>query len=189
LERAAEDVVLANDQVLVSLDVDLGAGVLAEQHPVALLDVERMNFAFVVDLALADGDHLALLGLLLGGIRDDDPALGLLFFIDPLDEDAILQRTDFHGPAPPTFGARAPSNSTQGASGVRASRSQWGAPCVWQSRSTSAKRGRNVCTTPRPRKVSGPGFPDISGPVPAARARLSGSRRPQPGLPRRIRTR
>ena len=36
-----EDVVLADDQVFVAVDLDLGAGVLAEQHPVALLHVER----------------------------------------------------------------------------------------------------------------------------------------------------
>ena len=36
-----EDVVLAHDQVLLAVDLDLGAGVLAEQHAVALLHVER----------------------------------------------------------------------------------------------------------------------------------------------------
>src|SRR5512139_2214284 len=55
----AEDVVLAQDQVLLVLDLDLGAAVLAEEDPVALLDVERQDRAVVLDLALAGSDHVA----------------------------------------------------------------------------------------------------------------------------------
>src|SRR5690606_26080138 len=38
----------------------------------------------------------ALDGLLLRGVGDDDPALGLLFFLHALDEHAVVQRTDRH---------------------------------------------------------------------------------------------
>src|SRR5437899_3274289 len=74
----AEDVLLAHDEVLLAVDLDLRSGVLAEQDPVADLHVERQHLAVLVHLALADGDHLALLRLLLGGVRNDDAALGLL---------------------------------------------------------------------------------------------------------------
>jgi hypothetical protein len=37
----------------------------------------------------ADGDDLAFLRLFLRGVGDDDPALGLLFFLDAPDEDAV----------------------------------------------------------------------------------------------------
>ena len=48
--------------MLLVVDLDLGAGVLADEDPVALLDVQRKLLAVVVDLALADGDDLGLLG-------------------------------------------------------------------------------------------------------------------------------
>src|SRR5436309_2001263 len=73
----AEDVLLAHDEVLFAVDLDLGSGVLPEQVRVPRLDVERGHLALVVLLALADRDHLALLGLLLRGVGDDDATLGL----------------------------------------------------------------------------------------------------------------
>src|SRR5262245_56409420 len=95
-----EDVVLAQDQVIDAVDPDLVAGVLAEQDPIALLDLERAQLALLVRLAVAGGDDLALGGLLLGRVRDDDAALRLLLFGDAAHENAILQRTDFHGVPP-----------------------------------------------------------------------------------------
>jgi len=60
--------------------------------------VELPDGPVLEDLAVADGDDFALDRLLLRGVRDDDPALGLLFFFDALDEDAVLQRTNVgHG--------------------------------------------------------------------------------------------
>src|SRR5207247_4970856 len=41
----AEDVLLAEDQGLLAVELDLGAGVLAEQYPVAGLHVERQDLA------------------------------------------------------------------------------------------------------------------------------------------------
>src|SRR5882724_1624691 len=35
--------------------------------------------------------------LLLGGVGNDDPALLDLFLLEPLDEDAVMQRTNLHG--------------------------------------------------------------------------------------------
>src|SRR6267143_670432 len=46
-----EDVFLAQDQVVLAVDLDLVAGVLAEQDAIALLDVERNALPVVVDLA------------------------------------------------------------------------------------------------------------------------------------------
>ena len=44
-----------------------------------------------------DGEDLALHRLLLGGVGDDDPALGLLLLLDPPDGDAVVQRPELHG--------------------------------------------------------------------------------------------
>src|SRR5207253_11274942 len=79
-----EDVVLAHDQVLLVVDLHLGAGVLPEQDLVPGLHVERDLLALVGDFAVADGDHLGLLGLLLGRVRDNDPALFDFLLLEPL---------------------------------------------------------------------------------------------------------
>src|SRR5262245_33399997 len=90
----AEDVVLADDEVLLAVDVDLAARVLVEEHAVALLDLERVELPVVEHLALADGDDLALAGLLLRSVGDDDAPLALGLFLDALDQNAVLERTD-----------------------------------------------------------------------------------------------
>ena len=76
-----EDVVLAEEDELLAVDLDLGARVLAEQDLVAGLHVEGNDLAVLEDRARADGDDDALEGLLLRGVGDDDPSLGLLLFL------------------------------------------------------------------------------------------------------------
>src|SRR5256885_7469932 len=92
----AEDVLLAHHEVLGSFDLDLGPGVLGEEHAVPRLDVQGAHLSVLQDLAVSDGDHLALDGFLLGGVRDDDAALGLLLLLHALDDHAILQRPNLH---------------------------------------------------------------------------------------------
>ena len=71
-----------HDQEILAVELDLGAGPLAEQDAVALLDVERHQRAPLVAGARADGDDLAFHRLFLGGVGNDDAALGLAFFFD-----------------------------------------------------------------------------------------------------------
>jgi hypothetical protein len=47
-------------------------------------------FAFVVHLPLADREDRALLRLLYGRVRDDDPADILLAFVDALNKEAVV---------------------------------------------------------------------------------------------------
>src|SRR5262247_1425873 len=101
LVENGEDIFLAHDEKFLVVDLDLGARILPEQDLVAGLHVERHLLAVVVDLAGADGDDLALLRLLLGRVRDDDPAPLDLLFLQTLDQDPIVQRTNLHLPAPP----------------------------------------------------------------------------------------
>src|SRR4051794_4819838 len=64
-----QDVGLAQDQQVLAVDLDLGSAVLAVEHGVALRDVERDALvAVVVVAAVADGDDLAALRLLLRGV-------------------------------------------------------------------------------------------------------------------------
>src|SRR5579883_3282778 len=92
----AHDVGLLHDEEILALDLHLGARPLSEQHAIADLDVERLELARLVTAAGPDGHHLALHGLLLGRIRNDDAARGLLILLDRLEHDAIVQRLDFH---------------------------------------------------------------------------------------------
>src|SRR6185369_1990854 len=79
-----------------AVELDLGAGPLAEQDAVARLHVERMDLAALIARAGADGDDFAFLRLFLCGVGDDDPAAGLFFFLDTLHEDAVSKRTKRH---------------------------------------------------------------------------------------------
>ena len=78
-----EDLVLAHDQILFAIQLDVAAGVLPEQDAIADLDIQRDHLAVFEALALADGDHFALLGLFLGRIGDVEAAVHLFFLLDP----------------------------------------------------------------------------------------------------------
>ena len=81
---------------LFAVDLDLGAGPFSEEDAVAGLDVERLNFSAFVAGARADGDDLAFLRLLLGGVRNDDPALGLLFGFKTADDNSVVKWPEMH---------------------------------------------------------------------------------------------
>jgi hypothetical protein len=86
----AHDVAFLHDQKVFAIKLDFGAGPFAEQHAVASLDVERHQLAGLVAITGANGDDFAFLRLFLGGIRNDDSALGALAF-DAADKDAVMQ--------------------------------------------------------------------------------------------------
>src|SRR3954469_12223767 len=90
-----EHVARREDEVLLTGVLHLGAAVLAVEHGVADLDVERNPlFAFVVEPAGADRKDFALLGLLLGGVRDDQAGGRRLLRVERLDDNTILERLD-----------------------------------------------------------------------------------------------
>src|ERR1700737_2638898 len=88
-----EHFILAEDEVLLAVNLDVRARILAEQDLVSGLDVEGDLGPVLEDLAVADGDDLALLGLLLGGIGNDDSAFDGLLLFDALDDQAVVQWT------------------------------------------------------------------------------------------------
>src|SRR5579871_2928987 len=151
----AEDVVLAQDEVIDAVDLDLVAAVLAEQDPVALLDGQRAHRPLVIRLSVTDGDNLCLGRLLLGGVGDDDPPLGLLFLGDATDQHAILQRTNFHLTPPETVfeRLRAARDSKLALTGSECQRGTLAAnpseSTVWPNRLASRNFvcQRNVCSS------------------------------------------
>src|SRR5690349_10654181 len=99
LAVAGEDrqhVFLRDDQVLDLVDLEFVAGVLGVEHLVADLELHRHVGAAVQDPSGPHGLDDALLGLLLGGVRKDDPALGLFLTLDRLDHHAVAQRSQVH---------------------------------------------------------------------------------------------
>src|SRR5262245_61548030 len=92
----AHDVGLLHDEEVLAVDLDLGARPFAEQHAVADLDVDGDQLAGLVAAARTHRDDLALGGLFLGGVGNDDAAGGLLLGVDALDDDAVVKRTKLH---------------------------------------------------------------------------------------------
>src|SRR3982751_6550438 len=93
----AHDVALLHDQELLVVDLDFSARPFAEQHAVADLEIDRKQLAGFVAAARANCDDLALRGLFLRCVRNDDAASCLLFGVDALNHDAVVKRTEFHG--------------------------------------------------------------------------------------------
>src|ERR671918_459962 len=91
LAEDGEDVAGRQDQVLLALDLDLRAAVLAVDHLVADRDVERNAVPFL-EAAGPNGHDGALLGLLLRRVRDHDARGRGLLLLARVDHDAILER-------------------------------------------------------------------------------------------------
>ena len=72
LDAEVKDLLLFHDEEVFSVNLDLGAGVLAEQNAIAFLYRQREQFAFVIGLALADRDDFAFLRFVFSRIGNDD---------------------------------------------------------------------------------------------------------------------
>src|SRR5260370_2443474 len=91
-----EHVLLGHDQVLDFVDLEFVPGVLGVKHLVTDLELHRHLGAVVQD---PSGPHCldgALLGLFLGGVRKNDPALRPLFLLRRLDHSTLAQRSQIH---------------------------------------------------------------------------------------------
>src|ERR687892_633243 len=127
-----QDVPGRQDQVLLAFYLDLGAAVLRVQDPVADLDVHGDPGA-VLEPPGTDCHDLALLGLLLGRVRDHDPRHGGLLLLTRLDHDPVVQgleskRSLGHAEAPPRSVSTLPIRVLSLADG--AGRRQAGLPLV-----------------------------------------------------------
>src|SRR5258708_3065462 len=93
----SQDLILAQDQIILAIHTDLRAAVFAEKDAIARLHHQRDDLALVVQFSVSDGDHLGLLRFFLGAVRDDDPAAALFLFFQPFHEHPLMERTKVHG--------------------------------------------------------------------------------------------
>jgi hypothetical protein len=87
----AQHFLFAHDDEIFVVEFDLGAGVFAEQDAVALFYIEWTDLAFFADLAFANRNDLALLGLIFCGIGDDDPAARSIRLFHAPNQNPIVQ--------------------------------------------------------------------------------------------------
>src|SRR5581483_11524809 len=101
-----QHVLLGEDDELVVVDLHFLPRVFREEDAVADLDVHRDAVAVVVEAPRADGDHLALLWLLLRRVRDHDAGSEHLFLHRWPDDDAVVQGHETAGRPAAVLGGR-----------------------------------------------------------------------------------
>src|SRR5271169_4859967 len=87
----AEDFFFAHDEEVFAVDLDLSAGILAEQHAITRLHVEGEGFTLVVGLASADGNDFAFLRLVFGTIGNDDATPSGFGLFYTTNHDSVMQ--------------------------------------------------------------------------------------------------
>src|SRR5690625_552234 len=97
----AEDLGFAEDDQFFTIELDVVAGVLAEEHLIAYFEGYRAQLAVLQQLALTHVNDLALIGLFLGAARQYDATSGGLFLFLAANDHAVVQRTNFHLPILP----------------------------------------------------------------------------------------
>src|SRR2546426_1064459 len=90
-----EDVLLTQNEKLLVVELEVSARVLLEQDAIAFLELHRDPLPGVgVPVSRPDSQNAALLELLLGRVRQDDPALRDLLALEGLDHDAGAERLE-----------------------------------------------------------------------------------------------
>ena len=77
----SQDVVFPHHQEIIAINLDFRAGIFAEQHYVANLDIQRKNLAVFGLLAVTNSHDLAALRLFFCGFGDKKPPGGLGLFL------------------------------------------------------------------------------------------------------------
>src|SRR3989475_13286199 len=95
---AREDVLLRQDQVLLTIELEFGSGVLLVQDALALFELDRDALAVLITVAGADRENAAFHRLLFRRVGKEDPTLGGLLTIEGLDDDAGSERLELDLP-------------------------------------------------------------------------------------------
>lgn len=90
----SENVLLGQQHVLITTQLDVGTGVLAVENLVSNAHFRGLTGTVIVSLAGTHLNHLAHLGLLFGGVGQKDATGGPLFRLRHFDENAISKGLD-----------------------------------------------------------------------------------------------
>src|SRR6266568_1898794 len=90
------DVGLFHDDQIFAVQLHFGARPLAEQHPVAGLNIQRMDLPIVAAVTRPNRHHLAFHRLFLRRVGDDDAAGTLFLRLHAPDQHAVMQWTESH---------------------------------------------------------------------------------------------
>src|SRR6056297_2056542 len=92
----AQDVRFLHDHQLFAVERHFRARPLSEENPVARLHAHLDQFARILAGAVTGCDDLAFRGLFLGGVGDDQTALGRIIRLDAADQHTVMQRFESH---------------------------------------------------------------------------------------------
>ena len=82
-----------HDQEFLAVHFDFGPGVFAIEDFVPGFHIHRDQFAVFVDFALTGRNNFAFLGLLFGGVRNDEARSDFVFLFDGAYDHAVAQRS------------------------------------------------------------------------------------------------
>lgn len=82
------------NQIIFSVQLDFRTAVLGNENPVAGLDGEFDQGAFLVAASGTYGDHFSFLRFFLGGVRQEQTAGGFGFSFNALDQHTLSEGFD-----------------------------------------------------------------------------------------------
>src|SRR6267142_4507535 len=86
----SENLVLAHNQQLFTVDLDFGTGVLAKQNAVAGFNIKRLARSVFFVLTCSGSNNFAFLRFLLGAVGDDDASTNLFAFFNAFHDHAVV---------------------------------------------------------------------------------------------------
>src|SRR5579885_1091051 len=90
LFKDAENLVFAQDENLLPIDLDFGSRIFSEQHLIACLHLGRNTIARIEHFARADCDHFAALRFFLRAVRNVQASKFRFTFFNAPDDYAIV---------------------------------------------------------------------------------------------------
>jgi hypothetical protein len=96
LSDNSEDVVLAHDQITLSVNFHFCSPVFGDEDLVPLFHGELDDFSVFIAFARSESDYFPFLGLFLSGIGNDDTALFYFLLFERVHEHTIAERLDVH---------------------------------------------------------------------------------------------
>ena len=92
----SQDIVFAYDQVFFTVNFDLRSGKLSEENVIALFDFQWNLGSIFQNPAISSSHHQPFLGLLFGGVGNNDSTLNAFLLFDSFEQNAIMQGSDLH---------------------------------------------------------------------------------------------